>query len=155
MATPDRKIFLGNPQWLPSLESLFGWHSQYERMMRWHDRLKRDPSLDLLLTFFLNCYALRHWLAKSSTLAAHVVDAEIDKSFPMRLCRDLCNRSKHLTINRPSVDADFAITMEYRGESRPAGIVVLAGGVKSDLHETADQCVAFWHHILPENGLRF
>jgi hypothetical protein len=95
----------------------------------------------MLLTFFLNCYALRDWLSKSSTLAANVIDTEIDGSFAMQLCRDLCNRSKHLTISRPSVDANFVITMEYRGKSRPAGIVVLAGGEKSDLHETAGKCV--------------
>jgi hypothetical protein len=52
-SSPDRKIFLRHPQELPSLESLYGWHSQYERMLRWHERLKENNSLDYLLTYFL------------------------------------------------------------------------------------------------------
>ncbi len=144
MTTSTRRIFTRHPQGLPSLESLFGWQSQYERMIRWHNQLKQDPSLDMLLTFFLNCYALRDWLINSNALAVKIIDGEINNNLAMRLCRDLCNRSKHLVIDRrPSIDANLVITREYRGASRPPGIVVLAGGVKSDLHELAHQCIVF------------
>lgn len=145
-----RRIFLRDPNWLPSLESLFGWHSQYDRFMRWHARLKSEPTLDMLLAFFLNCYALRDWLIQSEALSRAALDERINADPAMRLCRDLCNRSKHLVLNRASVDAQFAILREYRGKTRPPGIVVLAEGVKSDLNEVADRCVAFCQALLAE-----
>jgi hypothetical protein len=49
---PDRKVFLRAKNGLPSLESLFAWQSQFERITRWHGRLRRQPGLDMLLTVF-------------------------------------------------------------------------------------------------------
>lgn len=69
-------------------------------MIRWHNQLKQDPSLDMLLTFFLNCYALRDWLINSNALAVKIIDGEINNNLAMRLCRDLCNRSKDLVAPR-------------------------------------------------------
>ncbi len=66
----------------------------------------------------------------------------------MRLCRDICNRSKHFLINNPSIDSGFSIAREYRrGETRPS-LVILAGGDKFDLDETVQGCVSFWTDVL-------
>jgi len=123
-------------------------------MLRWHERLKDDASLDMLLTFFLNCYALRDWLHNSGALDGNITDIFVKGDPALSLCRDLCNRSKHLILTgRPSVDADFSIVLEYRGNIRPAGIVILAGGVKSDLHDIANQCKEAWILFLSKNNL--
>jgi hypothetical protein len=107
----------------------------------------------MLLAFFLNCYALRDWLVNGDVLGSEVIDAAIQADFHMGLCRDLCNRSKHLMLSRPSVDPDFSIVRTYRGQDQPPGIVVLAAGKMIDLHDLAAQCMIFWGNFLQGHGL--
>lgn len=149
-----RKVFMRKNAALPSLESLFGWYSQYERVVRWRERLRSDGSLDILITFFLHCYALRDWLAHSSEVRQREIDAAIKNDFSMSLCRDLCNRSKHLVLlKKASIDANFSIAREYRGKIRPPSVVVMAGGRKIDLLEVVDNCLAFWKDFLGSRGM--
>jgi hypothetical protein len=143
-----RKIFTYRSTGRPSLESIFGWESQYERLGRWSDRLRGTDSWR-----FLNCYALRDWLVNGSVLGSEVIDAAIRADLHMGLCRDLCNRSKHLVLSKPSVDPDFSIVRTYRGPNQPPGIVVLAGGKMINLHDVAAQCMTFWENFLQEHGL--
>jgi hypothetical protein len=154
----QRSIFIRSGAPLPSLESLYGWRSQYERMLRWHERLREDHSLDYLLTFFLNCYAMRDWLLKARTFRKEDLDKLINANLSMRLCRDLCNRSKHLVIgegnNKPGVDANLSICVEWQGESRGTAYVVHAWDsetnrdVRTDLADLPAACVAFWNTTL-------
>jgi len=150
----NKTIFLRENAPIPSLESLFGWRSQYDRMLRWYDRLKKDQSLDILLAFFLNCYALRDWLHKTARLDANIIDDAIKADFSMKLCRDLCNRSKHPILAKPSIDANFVITREYRGKSRPIRLVLHADGIRTDLPELPNRCVRFWDEFLLMQGLK-
>jgi len=70
----------------------------------------------------------------------------------LRVCRDLCNGSKHLLIRparRASVDADASIVREYMpgpvGDPKAANyrIVVLADG-KHDLWKLIEDCMSGW-----------
>ena len=147
---PQRKIFIRQGQTLPSMESLFGWHSQYERMLRSYDRLSnRDEILDALITFFLHSSALCDWLVQSKAVTKEYIYAEIDNDIPMKICWDICNRSKHLVLDRsPRIDRNFSIVRYYRGHEVPPGFMVLAGGYQKDLHDIAGGCVAFWGRVL-------
>ncbi len=150
-----RNIFTYASTGRPSLESILGWESQYERLGRWCDRLRgADSSLDMLLAFILNCYALRDWLVNGGALESRVTDAAIQADFHMGLCRHLCNRSKHLVLSRPSVDPDFFFALTYRGQDQPPGIVVLARGKIIDLHDAAAQCMTSWENFLQRRVLR-
>jgi hypothetical protein len=149
----NKTILLRNNVPIPSLESLFGWQSQYARMLRWHDCSKNDPSLDTLLAFFLNCYALRDWLHKTAKLDAKVIGEAIKVDLAMKLCRDLCNRSKRPILTKPSVDANFVITREYRGTTSPVGLMLHADQMRTDLTGVADRCVRFWQQFLRDQGL--
>jgi hypothetical protein len=74
----------------------------------------------------------------------------------MRLCRDICNRSKHLIYTKkhnPSIDAYLSIAREYKGQNLPVALVVLADDTHSDLLEVVDGCVAFWDRVLRERAL--
>jgi len=147
---PERKIFIRKGQTLPSMESLFGWHSQYERMLRSYDRLKNnDEFLDALITFFLHCFALCDWLTQSKAVTKAFLYAEIDNDVSMRICRDICNRSKHLVLDRsPSIDGNLSIVRYYRGRELPPGLMALAGDYQKDLHDVASHCVEFWDRVL-------
>jgi hypothetical protein len=142
-----------------SLEKIRDWRSQYDRMLRWHVRLKAvsslsdDDLLDFYLAFFLTCYHLQEWLAESGAGAPKGLLNQARANIHMRLCRDICNRSKHFTIKSASVDSTFSIAREYRRRESKPSLVVLAGGEKFDLDETVQGCVSFWNdalkHILP------
>lgn len=138
-----------------SMENILGWRSQYQRMERWLGRIAAQAGseadhdlLDMYLAFFLNCYSLRDWFVKSGVIAEADIDDLIQRNRQMRLCRDLCNRSKHLRISRPSTDADFSIYREYRGPGHPHALAIIAEDAKgiqnADLWDVAHACARFW-----------
>jgi hypothetical protein len=146
-----------------SMENILGWRSQYQRMERWLGRIAVQAGseadhdlLDMYLAFFLNCYSLRDWFVKSGVIAEADIDELIQRSRQMRLCRDLCNRSKHLRISRPSTDADFSIIRAYRGPYRSNGpdytLAIIAEDAQdiqqTDLWDVAHGCARFWSDFI-------
>ena len=137
-----------------SAENILSWRSQFDRVKRWSHRLRefgRDETdqdrLDFYLAFFLNCYALRDWFINSNAISQPDMDTMIHSNEAMRLCRDVCNRSKHLTLNRaPSTEKKFSIGREYSPNGNRFFVIVL--GEKRDLFEVASACVAFWDDFL-------
>jgi hypothetical protein len=104
---------------------------------------------DFLYAFFQNCHHLRHWLNAEGKVSGAEVDRFVAAHPELRLCRDICNGTKHLTISRPSLDAALAIGREYVPAHWPGTRphvnetwFVIAGGEKYDLFELADRCVA-------------
>jgi hypothetical protein len=70
-------------------------------------------------------------------------------SLPLKICRDLCLGSKHLVIDRPSVDPNTSLVREYTpgpiGNPTVNGtrIVVIANG-KHELWPLVDDCMDAW-----------
>lgn len=137
-----------------SAENILSWRSQHDRVKRWSHRLNKfgdagsfQERLDFFLAFFLNCYALRDWFINSNSISQREMDDLIQSDEAMRLCRDICNRSKHLTLNRPaSTEPNFSIGREYS----PSGdqfFIAYLGNVR-DLFEVAMSCVKFWDDFL-------
>lgn len=155
------------------MENILGWRSQFERMDRWYQRIVHQQAvpgrnddadadiLDLYLAFFLNCYSLRDWFVKSGAISDAVLAEAIKSSPDMQLCRDLCNRSKHMSLDRQaSVDAGFSILREYRGQNRPNALVIIAADTKRDLFDVVGGCQQFWKdfvrtHQPPESTVPF
>jgi hypothetical protein len=138
-----------------SMENLFSWRSQFDRMERWQRRIATceasesdENILDLYLAFFVACYSLRDWFVTAEVVSGDVIDELIRSNRAMRLCRDICNRSKHLRISRPSADPDFSIAREYRGKGQPNALVVIAAGDQLDLAEVVRSCLRFWSDFL-------
>jgi hypothetical protein len=140
-----------------SMENILGWRSQFDRMERWHRRLQSLPgtqssdqeALDFYLAFFQSCFALRDWLVEGGFVTETQIDGLVQGDPSMRICRDVCNRSKHFRLNRrPSVDADFSILREYRGEGHVNALAIIAGDEKRELWDVADSCVWFWRNLI-------
>jgi len=137
-----------------SAENILSWRSQHDRLKRWSHRLHEfgDASsfqerLDFFLAFFLNCYALRDWFINSNSISQTEMDNLIQSDEAMRSCRDICNRSKHLTLNRPaSTEPNFSIARECT----PSGDRFFIAYLDSirDLFEVAMSCVKFWDDFL-------
>jgi hypothetical protein len=129
-------------------------------MERWHQRIRSRPveqgsdhdELDFYLAFFQSSCALQDWFIESAVVDKADTDGLIEADRSTRLCRDFSNRSKHFRLRRkPSVDADFSILREYRGEDRPLSII--AGEEKRDLWDVADGCIRFWQAFIRDRGI--
>lgn len=138
-----------------SMEDVLTWRSQYDRLKRWSTRLRESEGnntddqqrLDIYLAFFLNCYAMCDWFVASNVIAPAELDALIASSEVMRVCRDVCNRSKHMRLNRrPSTEAQFSIAREYSPRGTQFSILFL--GEKRALLEVAAACVRFWEDFV-------
>ena len=154
-----------------TLQELRGWAGHYGLVLRWHERLRGaangEPSIDELdfaLTFFLHCYHLRDWLIRSNAATPAEIATLIKVNPELRLCRDIANGFKHMTLSDPSVDARFSIVNEYVPKNWPGayrypnGKWTICAHNKKELHQfglvdLADRCVAIWHAFLVSKTL--
>ncbi len=139
-----------------SAENALSWRSQYNRLERWFARLSEPVSdiekLDFYLAFFMNCYALRDWLIKSEAMAKQEIDRLVFANQSMCICRDVCNRSKHLLLtSKPSADAHYQIAHEYMHHDETTRWFIVAAGMKRDLFDLAATCMTFWRVFLEQN----
>jgi len=134
------------------------WKVQWHRVMRWHQRvLELRPKqligleaadIDLVISFFQNCYHLRDWLCASRADLKPTVNAFYTYNFEMGACRDICNGYKHKTLARASLDAGFNLYREYDhfDESHPIKHrIAFADGDdirRFDLFELTERCFA-------------
>jgi len=129
-----------------------------DRIRRWQERVihaanSGSPDLeDFVFAFFQNCHHLQEWLLKTSNVDRKDIDALLVSTPQLRVCRDICNGTKHLTLNNASVDADFSIGREY-DPSSPHGyrLFIIAHGTKDraangkyDLLQLSADCVSAW-----------
>ena len=84
------------------------YKQQYERMLRYLDRLKsqngdQNEYIDDIFSFFQNCYNLKDWLKNDNALPSSVrnkIENEVDLSNTLRIVADLANRTKHLKLSK-------------------------------------------------------
>lgn len=111
---------------------------------------------DYLYAFFQNCWHLCEWVQKSKIVAGPKIKHLFDSHEELRLCRDICNGTKHMTITRPSVDSQFTTFREYdwlqpsmaEGPNSNQKLMVRAAGQKHDMFVLADQCMKIWDDFL-------
>ena len=159
-----------------SIHKTEGWEGQWQRAKRWHSRLatvrsrrRKDKSTaedwDFVHAFFQNCFHLKDWLKNSGAVPGEELNRFINEHVEMKLCRDICNGTKHLRITQESFDADFSLTKDYvpaiYSSPRPhvnEEWLVRAGntsvGNRSfDVFELADKCMALWGDFLSAKRL--
>ena len=134
-----------------------GWQGQLERVHRWYGRLIHSAAIgsadleDFAFTFFQNCYYLREWIEKTSNIASSDLDLLFSQSHELQVCRDLCNGTRHLTISKPSVDANFSIVREYDPSNAHQYRLSVIADDKSDLLELAHTCLQEWESFLSKH----
>jgi hypothetical protein len=150
------------------------YREQYDRMKRWHDRLvsldqgrahnvSSENYLDEIYAFFQNCYHLKDWIKNDGAvpLKKRAVEDYINNSRPLRLCADLCNALKHLTLkDEPRSGENPAFGKEHYsltlgGESPTISLkyeVTTVNGPE-DAFQLATKCVREWDAFFARNGL--
>lgn len=86
-----------------------GWEGQLRRVERWHKRAVHvlDPysgvageeAIDFLYAFFQSAYHMRDWLQHSGAASKASLDAPMSANRCLKLCRDVCNGSKHFVLD--------------------------------------------------------
>jgi len=143
-----------------SIEKILGWRSHYEAMKRWAVRCESCYSNgrcvsgdfeDFFLAFMVVCYHLRDFVIKTGGVRADEIDSLIQKSEAMGICRDICHRSKHHTISKPSIDEDWSLGRSYHpwpdGTSAISHFLI-AGSEKRQPLEVIRECVRFWEGLV-------
>ena len=136
-----------------------GWRGQLARVERWQERAlcairegKPYPE-DYIYAFCQNAYHLRDWLQNSGTADQRDLDALMARTPALKLCRDVCNGSKHFVLDQRRTSTDHIELMrEYIPPTHPGGqpgarprLLVVEGQDESvhlrEIHELLDECV--------------
>jgi hypothetical protein len=125
-----------------------GWLGHLKRLRRWHDRVREaarigHPDLeDFIFVFFQCCYQMREWMLQTATIPPDEVNRFYADTKALRLCRDICNGTKHLNIADASVDPGFSIGWEYNHWEPNNARLFLIADDKYDLLDLAAQCMS-------------
>jgi hypothetical protein len=146
-----------------SAHSIHGWADQYDRMVRFKERATNSRNelakLDFSIAFFQSCYHLRDWIPKFEKITKrrwNQIWADFVKQHKSLLyCRDICNGTKHLVIDNPSIDKDFAIIRDYEnipGSNRTKfiGWYLYAGGKRIYLDDLMESCLRDWNLLIKQ-----
>jgi hypothetical protein len=160
-----------------AVESVLGraWHEQYDRMLRWFERLHRPGEIDEhrrdeYYAFFLICYHLKDWLKTDPVVQQRVlnmgrkVEGFVNATLSLRLCADLANGVKHFVVTkRIRIDADAGLSVvpvAFEAEAFQedafqvtGAVVAKAADQRWDAEAVAGRCVADWQRFLRDVGL--
>ena len=157
----------------PSSHDYQGWVTQFHRTCRWYKKLKeyqekaKDIGLpgeaeDCIYAFFQNCFHLKEWIEKSDAISKKDLDSFVASHRELGICRDICNGTKHMIIDRHSIDPNFSTYREYDylwgpiiagQKSGTATFRILAAGTKYDMFDLADKCMGHWKQFLSQHKL--
>jgi hypothetical protein len=157
--------------------SLLKWVlvSEHARMMRWHAKFRAvdegrehdmtsDNYLDDIHAFFQNCYHLKDWIKNDKTgipaTVRNSVEGYINSSDPLKLCADICNSLKHLTLtnHRSGENPTFGkkeFGLELGGGATKITLkwqVDTSSGPK-DAFTLGTECVGAWDKFFATHGL--
>jgi hypothetical protein len=143
-----------------------GWQGQFARMERWHRRAldaldssqggHLGDSEDFIYAFCQAAYHLRDWLQKSGAASQAELDALMASTPALKLCRDVCNGSKHFSLDPSRTETNhIGLMREYvppigtpgPGSSRPRILVFEGqdGAVEMvEIRDLMKECVETW-----------
>jgi hypothetical protein len=144
---------------------------QFERMKRYLTLFKNfndgkvhdQPSQyydDTVHAFFQNCYHLKDWIKNDPICATWSnVEKYINDDKDLKICADLCNAQKHLTLmkSRSNEDPRFTrhkIKLEIgKRESVHISInyTISTSSGDIDAFELAERCIVAWENFINAN----
>lgn len=155
--------------------------SYLEQFARVHRFLKRIENQDRdsneydddLWSFFQNCWHLKDWIKYDDSVSSNIqnsIEKDALNYLSLRICSDLCNRSKHLklirkiqedakitsrstTVNVPTLSMNNENNAKLKCTSTCEHIITLQDGSKHVALEVASQAVADWENLLKKRNL--
>lgn len=146
---------------------------QLNRTKRWHEKIKLilvselptkeidENNRDIIYAFFQNCYHIKDWVISSFPLKKSAVEEFIQSNNDLKICRDICNGSKHLKLNNYSVDPNISNNLHGRFYSisinnnvRTEVIYFATVNNRSvDVVSVAANCLVLWETFLIKEGI--
>ena len=145
-----------------------GWRGQFARVQRWQQRALRAVESgeqhpeDYVYAFCQNAYHLRDWLQNSGAASQRDLDELMARTPALKLCRDVCNGSKHLVLDQRRTSTDhIGLMREYvpppvTGGEPGERLRLLAvegqdGSVNFfEIEDLLEQCVSAWRDFCRE-----
>ncbi len=122
-----------------------------------HDQAS-DNYVDEIYAFFLNCYHLKDWIRQDGSIARvdrDRIEAFINSNRDLRLCADICNALKHVTLSSPRSGENPAFGKKRFALSLGSGptTISLRYEVETetgclDAFEIAKKCVGAWDEFI-------
>lgn len=105
----------------------YEYQKQFNKVKRWLKRLENfciekpdgddfNDQLDFLDAFFTCCYHLGDYLKESQFFDKKEVVEYIESNLELKVCRDICNKAKHLKYRKPSIDSNLTAYKVFVGE---------------------------------------
>lgn len=147
------------------------YYEQYCRLKRWfkrfeeitmsktHDR-SSDNYQDDVYAFFMTCYHLKDWLKNDESLdiSGQTIEDFVHGYDPLRICGDICNGHKHLTIDRPKIGGGakiggryFSLNLGNKEALIKVRYEITVEGKVFDAFNVAKSCVEEWECFLSKN----
>lgn len=110
----------------------------------------RTQIADAIFNFAVTAYHVKDWLKKSTSGSYRPEDVETYlRSVPvLRVCREICNASKHRGLNKPAKDAE-AVTASATTVMSPTRLQI------GEVNFEADQPPSFRVKVVTLDGSRF
>jgi hypothetical protein len=139
---------------------------QFERVKRFLGRIEvqgRDSTEydDDLWAFFQNCWHLKDWIMNDPGVPRALgkrIFKSVKRCSSIIVCADLANRSKHLSLKDPWVDAEVTqrnvdVQLGNPTTSTSEHIITVKNGNKLIALEVAKKAVEEWQDIFKTHGL--
>jgi hypothetical protein len=149
-----------------------GYRSQLDRARRFLERVQTDYQgledinevefQDMMWSFFQHCWHMKDWMRHdplASNAQKKTVVAMAHQSGALMICRDLCNRTKHLRLDSPGSGAGAShqyVDMNIvpgQGRFEIDCIIDDGHGKSISGKKLARDCIAEWERILQSQGL--
>lgn len=130
---------------------------------REYQRLSKCINIDNVFNFFVTVYHIRDYIESTNSVEKNMID-NFFKDPELQICRDLCNKGKHLFLDNRSHDPNL-MTHVWKGffGGAPFGILPFGGhekwvlfcgdGREVDVKSLAKNVLEKWERFFKENGL--
>lgn len=153
------------------MDSSSKYLEQFDRVKRWYQRfltinegrqhnLPSDNYQDEVYAFFLNCYHLKDWIKNDESIRVAEAEVEdfINNNNDLKLCGDICNNNKHLTLDSPRSGQDprFGQRKFYVQVGGPETTISVRYTIDTssgpvDAFELATRCLQAWENFIQSN----
>jgi hypothetical protein len=149
-----------------------GYRHQLDRARRFLERVQRPHEdiedmgdvdfQDMMWSFFQHCWHVKDWIRHDPLASSAQKNAASDgahQSAVLKICRDLCNGTKHLRLDRPGSGSgashQYVNTTIVPGEGRFEMDCMIDDGHGKVIpgKQLARDCIAEWERILKSQGL--
>jgi len=138
-----------------------GWYSQYERIHRLIKRfgegkedsiyIRTEDFLDDIFILIQNIYFLKDWIFEDSDIDAGVLNTYVEENNSLKLCRDICNVTKHHTLTRTSAGWDFDMAFGLNSETGRFDRVIYVDEEVKDVEFIIRDALRLWDDFIAIN----